>query len=329
MKIKIKSVLVSLCYIGLIGAIPLTYVIPDFVRYRLHVRPVPVVILLSFMIVLVYLGLLVVSMAIIECSSVPEEATETQDSEPNHEPVASNHGSNTQEVMEAIRNENLEYLACFSLNGKKLAEGTYFSPIKCNITTEDWNDICCKGEEVMEVHNHPDCYNVAFSAQDLKSFLQKDFIRKTIVVTKDYNYILEKVGNGYEDLQDDAKAYVEKMDIKYTWLSLFSPRLWSVVVARKTAEKFGLQFRIERINPSPVKRIIPVGIAACVAIAAFYLVEPQFFNHSANATVSTQYDAADEAYNGNTQTAGGRQDNIVTEGQLANEIVSGYIDTPM
>ncbi len=326
MKVKIKSVLVLLCYIGIIGIIPLMYVTANFIHYQLHVRLILVEALLILMIGLVYLGLLAVFMAIIGCSDMPKEVTETQDSRPNHEPVASNHGSNIQEVMENIRNNELEYTACFDLEGRKLAEGTLLSPHECSITAEDWRNICYRGDEIIKVHNHPGCSNVAFSAQDFKAFLQKDFIRKTLVVTKDYNYTMEKVGDKYETLQDDAKSYAAKMYTQCIWPSAFSDRLWSIVVVRRTAKKFGLRFKVERINQTPTRKIIPVGVMACVILMMFCFAKPQ-----ASASAVARYNSAadDPCFHGNTQTAGGQQDNIITEDSLANEIVQGYIDTPM
>lgn len=304
MKITFKTVLASLCCIGIVGAPSLAYVASDFVYYRLHVHSIFAGSLLSFMIVIVYIGLLLILMAIIEYPGAQEEVSKIQDS---HElkPIASDHGSSLEEVMKTIRNEELEYLAYFSLDGEKLAEGTYLSPIKCSITTEDWNDICYEGEEVMKVHNHPGSSNVAFSAQDFKAFLCQDFIRKTIVVTKDYNYTMEKIGNGYEDLQDDAKAYVERMDEEYLWISAFSNRLWSVVTARKAAKEFGLKFSAKCIRQRPIKRYAFYGLAVCAIVTMFCLVKPQ-----PSASTSDPNET-------------------ITATQLANEVCSGHIETPM
>lgn len=322
MKIKGKNVLrlagemvgVICIYYAPIACID--YVLIDFVYGYLHMslQSTLIAVLLGLSADVMYICLIATIGAVLELSKSSESHEEP---ELKLEVVTSNHGSSLKEVMEAIRNEELEYLAFFDLEGKKLAEGTYLSPDKCNITTEDWHSICHRGEEVMKVHNHPSRSNVAFSAQDFRSFLCQDFIRKTVVVTKDYNFIMEKIGNGYEASQDDAKAYVEKMDIMYSWLSTFSDRLWSIVVARKTAEKFGLQFRVERINQAPTRSFASVGIATCLVLAALCLFKPQCSS------------ADDPAYHSNAQILGGQQDNIVTEAQLVNEVFSGYIDPPM
>lgn len=287
------------------------YALVDFIYTRLRVSlwSILIAILICLLVDTVYMCLTVTIEVI--CLGLLESFEDCRESELKMEPIASNHGSNLIEVMEAIRNEKLEYLAYFDLEGKKLAEGTYLLPAKCSITTEDWYNIYYRGEDVMEVHNHPGHSNVAFSVQDFKSFLQQDFIRKTVVVTKDYNFILEKVGNGYETSQDDAKAYVKRIDIAYAWLSVFSARLWSIVVARKTAEKFGLKFEAERINQTPTTRkIIPVGVIVCVILMTFCFAKPQV---SASAVAKCKNAAVDPVYHGNAQTAGGQQDNIITK----------------
>ncbi len=321
MKIKGKDVL------GLVGAISATciyfapivvieYVVVDFVfdRFQLLLQSTLIAAALCLLASIIYVCLTTAMGVMLESSGESHE-----ESEPKLEAIASNRGSNLNEVAEAIRNEKLEYLAYFSLNGEKLAEGTYLLPDQCNITTKDWHSIYARGEEVMKVHNHPGHSDVAFSAQDFKAFLCQDFIRRTVVVTKNYNFIMEKVGNGYEDLQNDAKAYVERMDIKYIWLAIFSSRLWSVIVARKAAENFGLKFMVERINYSPVRKCIFAGLALCSVIASLGLFKPQFFNYSASATASAQ------------DSSNASDDGIitVTEAQLANEVSCGAIDPPM
>lgn len=170
--------------------------------------------------------------------------------------IVSDHGNYIEEVMDVIRREKFEYLAYFNFNGKKIAEGTLLSPDESCLTIEDWHKVYSQGAEAIEVHNHPGIFDVAFSDQDFALFLSRDFCRKAVVVTKRYNYILEKTSYDYEISQAEAETYVHKMDIRYVWLSFFSVRLWSVVVAHKTAKHFNLKFSIERVRRiSATKRL--------------------------------------------------------------------------
>lgn len=169
--------------------------------------------------------------------------------EPRSEAITSNHGNFITEFMEQARDEEYEYAACFDLSGNKLAEGTLLSSYECCIAKEDWHNIRRRGDKIISVHNHPNS-NRAFSAGDFSSFLRNDFVRMSIVVTKDYNFILEKKWDWvcYELSYDSAKTYVEKMRNRYGWLSIFSDHLCSVVVNYMTARKYGLQFSIEYIH---------------------------------------------------------------------------------
>lgn len=236
-----------------------------------------------------------------------EELTE----ESEQKAISSDHGGHFEEVMENIRHEKLEYRAIFDLNGRKLAEGTLLSPEKCNITTEDWRSIYRRREGVVDLHNHPGRSNVAFSGKDFEAFLSSDFIRKMIVTTRNYNYVLEKPSDedGYEDLQDDIYDYVIKMNGKYIWLSIFSSRLWSVVVARKTAKCFGLKFSIEHIHRQMPKKYVFLGVIACTVALMFCFIRPQFTTpSSASATVSINCNPADDpCIQGNAPIGGGWQ----------------------
>lgn len=169
--------------------------------------------------------------------------------EPRSEAITSNHGNFITEFMEQTRDEEYEHVAYFDLSGNKLAEGTLLSPYECCITQEDWHNICRRGDKIICVHNHPNS-NCAFSASDFSSFLRNDFTKMSIVVAKDYNFILEKKWDWvcYELSYDSAKTYVEKMRNRYGWLSIFSDHLCSVVVNYMTARKYELQFSIEYIH---------------------------------------------------------------------------------
>lgn len=164
--------------------------------------------------------------------------------------IGADHGGNLKEVMAAIRDESVEYLAIFDREGKKLAESTLLSPFRCTMVADDWERIYRGGKQIVEVHNHPRSDN-AFSELDFRAFFQKDFIRQSIVVTKHYNFILEKPFGGYEHLMDDVEAYVKKLRARCRWLSVFSDHLTSIVVAWATAFEYGLEFKIRRVYRAP------------------------------------------------------------------------------
>ncbi len=166
---------------------------------------------------------------------------------PRAQAIRSNHGNFITEFMEQIRGEEYEYLAFFDLKGQKLAEGTLLSPYTCNITVEDWYRICYRSEGVIMVHNHPSS-NRSFSVNDFSVFFWKDFIKMSIVVTKDYNFILEKDWVGYETFHDVAKSYAEKMLHRYKRLNIISDHFRSVVVSYMVARRYDLQFGVENIH---------------------------------------------------------------------------------
>lgn len=194
--------------------------------------------------------------------------------------TVSNHGNNLKEVMEAIRHEDWEYNAFFDLSGRKLAEGTYQSPKSCNITSEDWKEIDQRREDVISLHNHPGTSDGAFSCMDFAAFLQRDYIRQSIVVTRKYNYVLIKNGNDYEQYTQKAKKYAAEISTRYLWLGYLSHRRWTVLTSKKTAKKFGLEFCIERVpQPTTQKNIFRIGLATCV-IMALCLVGHRFLLES-------------------------------------------------
>ncbi len=180
--------------------------------------------------------------------------------------IRSDHGDNLKEVMEAIRHEEWEYNAVFDSSGRKLAEGTYQSPKICSIAPEDWQEVNRYEIEVIDLHNHPS--GSAFSPQDFRVFMRHDIIKQFIVVSRKHNYILVKPEGSYEGLQDEVKSYAKMMHHKYFWLKDISFWLWSVIAAKKTAEKFGLEFRIERVPRSATrKKAFRIGLATCATLA--------------------------------------------------------------
>lgn len=131
MKIKGKDVL------GLVGAISATciyfapivvieYVVVDFVfdRFQLLLQSTLIAAALCLLASIIYVCLTTAMGVMLESSGESHE-----ESEPKLEAIASNHGSNLNEVAEAIRNEKLEYLAYFSLNGRNWPKAHICYPI--------------------------------------------------------------------------------------------------------------------------------------------------------------------------------------------------------
>lgn len=166
------------------------------------------------------------------------------------QPIATDHGSDINAVMAAIRDESVEYLAAFTLKGEKVAESTLLSPNKCTYIAKDWERMRFWGEDIVEVHNHPSGDN-AFSAMDFRSFMQADFIQKAIVVTKHYNFTMEKRYRYHGDLRDEIEEYYKKMQRRYKWIAVFSEHVASVSASFATALEYDLKFRVKRIYRVP------------------------------------------------------------------------------
>lgn len=267
MKIKVKKFLVYALQ-GIVYTAGLLLVTPSFVQVLLEYNVG--VFVTAFIVYAVIMSLFIVALNTgIERIFLGKKSVVVKEIVVEAPLVAtvSDHGSRLEEVMENIRTEVFEYDAIFDLEGNKLAEGTYSSPFRCNIRSEDWAAIRKRREAAIRVHNHPGRSNGAFSSQDFKAFLSEELIKKSIVVTEKYNYILEKVHDmDYSLLQDVAKAYSTKVQQKYAWIYGLSPRIWSVVAAHKTAKHFDLRFRIEHLRPSRTRKtVISFGAMACAA----------------------------------------------------------------
>ncbi len=225
-----------------------------------------------------------------------------------HNAVTADHGGRLEEVKEAIRHEKFEYLAYFDSTGNKLAEGTLLSPCRCNITTEDRNKIRQRAKEVIELHNHPGKTNSALSSADFRTFLNDELSRKMIVVTKDYNYILEKTCRTSKS-GDEVDEYYNTVWSKYEWLTFFTEQLRRVTAMHKTSKHFGIKFRMECVPREPAKKHVLI-IMICLIAIIFYLVVPgrPIYVHETNAAFAG-YDAFDRlGYHENVSIARSRQD---------------------
>lgn len=110
------------------------------------------------------------------------------------EPVATNHGDTIPEVMMNIRNENVEYVAFFTKDERKICESTINCPTMTTVSKDDLNLILQNPGGVM-VHNHPGDEPIAFSPEDL-TYLASGVCSKSIVVTPSFCYIMD-ASNGF------------------------------------------------------------------------------------------------------------------------------------
>lgn len=170
--------------------------------------------------------------------------------------IASNHGNDLATVMDAIRNESLEYRAFFDSDGHKLTEGTLQSPEKCNIPAKDWDRVyqfACT-----DLHNHPGTDEVSFSDKDLANLVRLG-IQRSIVVTHSFNYIMENPWHAHRDDSPDAESvgqYVRGLWSKHWFARILFRRTCSRYVSRCVAKKFGLRYRIEHVRLQRLKNCL-------------------------------------------------------------------------
>lgn len=230
----------------------------------------------------------ILCLCILYCIAYLPQASQDQDKDQLLEDaIDSDHGQDLSKVMRALRTEKFEYDAVFDLEGDKLAEGTLGSCCRCNISSESWDRIVESGvlnQALVNLHNHPGYEQLSFSAQDFYVLLDSEFYR-SIVVTRDYNFVMENPWWNRDDAPDseEVKAFAQHLygvdeddeqNIKILnanvfWLLLF-PRLYSWYVSYRTAKRFGLKYRIETIRPrNRVKRIVTGCLVGFAMIASF------------------------------------------------------------
>jgi len=170
------------------------------------------------------------------------------------EAIPSDHGDDLVTVMEALRNEKREYSAVFDASGHKLAEGTLQSPTKCNIPVDMWERVLKNVHT--DLHNHPGMKQVSFSPSDLYILLDDSFPR-AIIVTRDYNYVMENPWWNREDGPSalEVSDYMERLGRFGDSVGTLSP-FWCQYhhyVAYCVAKKYGLKYRREEVHPTRTK----------------------------------------------------------------------------
>lgn len=214
----------------------------------------------------------------------PNVQTSATEDEPLAEAIESDHGNDLIAVMDAIRNEPLEYRAFFDFNGHKLTEGTLLSPTLCNIPANGWHQVYQFAHT--DLHNHPGTDEVSFSDKDLYNLIRLG-IQRSIVVTHSFNYIMENPWYNRDDgpSAESVKQYVIDLWSKHWFTRVVFTRACSRYVSHCVAKKFGLKYRIEharlwRLRNSMKqfftvpRRIVATGIIAGTVIMTGLVVKP-------------------------------------------------------
>lgn len=186
------------------------------------------------------------------------------DDEASVEAVASDHGDDLTTVMEAIRNEPLEYRAMFDINERKLTEGTLNSPERCNVPTKEWRKVY--NDIHIDLHNHPGFPQTSFSDADYRSMIQTR-ARYMIVVTKSFNYIMENPRCNHKGgpTAEEVGNYAQRLLCEHIVALVLFPCRYSQYVSRRVAQKFGFIYHIEDLRRNALgrrSRITPRRIVA-------------------------------------------------------------------
>lgn len=173
---------------------------------------------------------------------------ESTDDELPTEAVASDHGDDLATVMEAIRNEPLEYRALFDVNKRKLTEGTLNSPERCNVPVEEWKRVY--NDIYIDLHNHPGFPQSSFSDNDYRAMIVAR-ARYMIVVTKSFNYIMENPRYNHRGgpTAEEVGKYAQRLLERHVFALLFFTRRYSQYVSRRVAKKFGFIYHVEDLRP--------------------------------------------------------------------------------
>ncbi len=209
------------------------------------------------------------------------------------EAIETDHGMNLSNVMEALRDELVEYKAVFDANGNKLAEGSILSPSKCALPKGKWSQI--SGRAKINLHNHPSLSDGSFSPQDFHSLVACQF-RQDIVITLHYTYIMDAFRSDLTTLNaDKVKQYAETMYQKIqnnavVYFSLSTGicenlvwRLCTIAVSRAVADRYGWKFHVEpawftrlrmrhpRISVVKCRKVALAGAALCFILMGAHM----------------------------------------------------------
>ncbi len=201
-----------------------------------------------FCLIVTVVGLICMTVCLTAVDVVGGSVEESTDDELPTEAVASDHGDDLATVMEAIRNEPLEYRALFDVNKRKLTEGTLNSPERCNVPVEEWKRVY--NDIYIDLHNHPGFLQGSFSDNDYRAMIVAR-ARYMIVVTKSFNYIMENPRYDHRSgpTAEEVGKYAQRLLERHMFALLFFTRRYSQYVSRRVAKKFGFIYHVEDLRP--------------------------------------------------------------------------------
>lgn len=200
-----------------------------------------------FCLIVTVVGLICMTVCLTAVDVVGGSVEESTDDELPTEAVASDHGDDLATVMEAIRNEPLEYRALFDINERKLAEGTLNLPNRGNVPAREWRRVY--SDIYIDLHNHPSLSQGSFSVNDFRAMVQSG-ARYMVVVTRSFNYVMENTWYSRKDgpTQEEVGVYAQHLFNKHELLCSLFTRAYTRFVSRRVAKKFSFIYRIEYVR---------------------------------------------------------------------------------
>jgi len=208
--------------------------------------------------------------------------------------IVTYHGNTLLEVMEALRDERLEYNVASDLDGRIIAEGTLLSPNECCLAKSDWGRL---PDEYISLHNHPSLIEGAFSSDDIKNLMHDRRRVATIVVTTHFTYTLKWVDSTRKYEIDDVEfcKYVDRtLNLGKCSSVAFLVRWRRNYQIRKIARRYGLVYTIKDLRCEKCQTWVldnrrRVGVAiGCAALAFSLFCGPSKTTHDLPATVSIE-----------------------------------------
>lgn len=155
------------------------------------------------------------------------------------------HGNTLAEVMEGLRREDVEVLAAFTSNGKKLFE--YTESKKKNVRIQERHEkLLDDYEGLIILHNHPTAEEASFSSSDLKCLAERN-AAYGIVVSKNRSYVL--AANGRWGWASQITEYIERRSDQKKKLLVedekgesFITHVTDKSIMSGVAEEFGMEY---------------------------------------------------------------------------------------
>lgn len=222
----------------------------------LHAAIVAELWLKTFVFILVEIILIsVLAWELIQTTSIYQNRRLVRMVEALGEPVPSNHGETVDEFVKNIRSEEVEYIAFFTSEGKKLYESTLNHPTMAIPSDNDW-ELTLKHPDGIMIRNHPSKEVTAFLDRDL-IYLSSALCKKLVVVTPYWDFVMEapkkrlisnsdimKMSRRYwygKTVTEASLNFCTAVAMKYGWN-------FYMVVSRDMVEEVGLSDRSARME---------------------------------------------------------------------------------